>query len=1158
MDNEKVIGLKKDNLSSSKSLPEIRDGVGSLVVNQRERSDRVFLNRSVSGNDPPVYERLKLCKRGHREAIVARACGVVFEGWPFWLWTIRLAEWSEIHITDTDEVRLRQYHFSTWEWVRSKLVIMSGDESSCNPPSVVLWLVSGTLKFLRQLEGSRSTPMVGWMSDGGRRKPNIEDSVWNWTSVAHIKVGGVTKAVGMFCTAGLGSLVIPEDPIRRSIGHIIKYSVRPTPCNPSFGEPHYTVADHLSMHKLHLPVVFSSGFSRTGWGQRPLVAAELAHAFDLPSFIPWETGMEDFMVPLQMFRVVLDGVVGMFDPDSQAGAGQGRRKLRDSAAEGSSVEVVALPLDRVWIPQLQKWLPGSWTETAIAHKAVKSDNATVDFHPWNQRIMLVLPCRQATIAIFEEFGLRRWKRGLVSSFLTYLRRQYGVTWADPELRHATAALDIAASQPMLKRRKVRVSALTSANEEGGGSAGRAQSEPSIDYAELDRDIIKGRLVLQQLLQSKWWEWSYGSALIFWRWNGEEQRVAARDGMRSYILSSLPVGRKRLKKMKLSQNVRALVEDKIEGMKRRYYLESVGHVSNSLDYFAVPKGDEDIRVVFDGTSCGLNDTLWAPNFFLPSASSAAMLLTFQTWMSDMDFGEMFHNFPMEEKLRRCSGVEVETKSCGGSRAVSMLRWTRLFMGMRPSPYNAVRYYYWGEEFARGDPSLKDNPMGYDSIRLNLPGMSRYDPLKPKVMKWRSDLSVVAGDVLTFVDDVRITGFSKENCHKVHRHNAGAWTGTIFKITPTVISKSVSQEKWNKGKAMVKGLVAKIEADSDDRPVLDRKQLEKETGFLNHLAMTFDVVTPFLKGFYLTMNSWRTQRDEGDWKMTDKRWKRLLFAQFANDEITETELDTALFGKEESAAPHLVKASISLASDVGALAVIFAPTSVPVVGVRSKHVITVVYGFGDASGTGLGATFTCGSGLNFRIGVWGSKEDPESSNWKEFTNVVESLEEEGREGNLDHSEVFMFTDNSTVESCVSRGSSTSPKLLELVVRLQALSMRVGIKINVIHIAGTRMIAQGTDGVSRGFLGQGVMDGEAMSAFVPVHLSAVERSAQSLVPWIREWAGRDAVLLKEMGWFEEGHDIEGWICGGRRIFATCHFSQRKNICLGTRSNGGGGSVV
>ncbi|KAI2498993.1 hypothetical protein MHU86_15497 [Fragilaria crotonensis] len=91
-----------------------------------------------------------------------------------------------------------------------------------------------------------------------------------------------------------------------------------------------------------------------------------------------------------------------------------------------------------------------------------------------------------------------------------------------------------------------------------------------------------------------------------------------------------------------------------------------------------------------------------------------------------------------------------------------------------------------------------------------------------------------------------------------------------------------------------------------------------------------------------------------------------------------------------------------------------------------------------------------------------------------------------------------------------------------------MRIGIKINVFHIAGTRMIAQGTDGVSRGFLGQGVMDGEAMSAFVPIHLSAIERSAQDLVPWIRRWAGNEAILLDEMGWFEKGHDVEGWKTG------------------------------
>lgn len=71
--------------------------------------------------------------------------------------------------------------------------------------------------------------------------------------------------------------------------------------------------------------------------------------------------------------------------------------------------------------------------------------------------------------------------------------------------------------------------------------------------------------------------------------------------------------------------------------------------------------------------------------------------------------------------------------------------------------------------------------------------------------------------------------------------------------------------------------------------------------------------------------------------------------------------------------------------------------------------------------------------------------------------------------------MFTDNSTVEACAEKGSSSSPKLLQLIVRLHALSiMRLGVKIHIFHEPGTRMIAQGTDGVSRGYLAQGVADG------------------------------------------------------------------------------------
>ena len=37
-------------------------------------------------------------------------------------------------------------------------------------------------------------------------------------------------------------------------------------------------------------------------------------------------------------------------------------------------------------------------------------------------------------------------------------------------------------------------------------------------------------------------------------------------------------------------------------------------------------------------------------------------------------------------------------------------------MKSSPYNAVRHYYWAEEFAKGDPNEVGNPMAFDSARF----------------------------------------------------------------------------------------------------------------------------------------------------------------------------------------------------------------------------------------------------------------------------------------------------------------------------------------------------------------------------------------------------------------------------------------------------------
>ena len=311
-------------------------------------------------------------------------------------------------------------------------------------------------------------------------------------------------------------------------------------------------------------------------------------------------------------------------------------------------------------------------------------------------------------------------------------------------------------------------------------------------------------------------------------------MAARDGMHIYVQGSLPRSRRGVKLPHFDKDTRRLVSSKVQSMVSKSYLE-LGRVKTSLHYFAVPKGEEDIRVVFDGTSCGLNEALWSPNFFLPTSRNAAEMLTFDSWMADSDFAEFFHNFFADEKVRNHAGVDVSPLSpyfpSTSSQETPLkfvgLRWGRLFMGMKPSLYNAVRFYYWGEEFAMGNLRDMSNPFGYDKVILNLPGMDSYDTTKPKLIKWNSRRGFLAGGVVTFVDDVRMTGSSREHTHEVHRQftgrmqylgiqdaprkfrppsqtQAGAWTGTIFKISNIVITKSVSQEKWSKGRDIVSNL------------------------------------------------------------------------------------------------------------------------------------------------------------------------------------------------------------------------------------------------------------------------------------------------------------------------------------------------------------------
>jgi hypothetical protein len=138
------------------------------------------------------------------------------------------------------------------------------------------------------------------------------------------------------------------------------------------------------------------------------------------------------------------------------------------------------------------------------------------------------------------------------------------------------------------------------------------------------------------------------------------------------------------------------------------------------------------------------------------------------------------------------------------------------------------------------------------------------------------------------------------------------------------------------------------------------------------------------------------------------------------------------------------------------------------------------------------------------------------------LVESLEEGVALGDLRLTEVFIFTDNTSAEGGFYKGNSLSRTLFTLIIRLRLLEMSGQLRIHMIHVAGSRMIDQGTDGLSRGDYVSGVMAGQSMLSFIPLHESALHHQV-ALLPWIRTWFPDPGVQpLTPEGWYTTG---QGW---------------------------------
>jgi hypothetical protein len=133
-------------------------------------------------------------------------------------------------------------------------------------------------------------------------------------------------------------------------------------------------------------------------------------------------------------------------------------------------------------------------------------------------------------------------------------------------------------------------------------------------------------------------------------------------------------------------------------------------------------------------------------------------------------------------------------------------------------------------------------------------------------------------------------------------------------------------------------------------------------------------------------------------------------------------------------------------------------------------------------------------------------------------VIALEEYYSKTGIQDVELFMLAYNMVSENAFYRGTSSSPILFELVLRLDLLEIHGGWKLQVIHISGKRMIQKIMDGLSRGDMMSGVMGGADMLPFVPLEKGADERSG-NLKHWAHTWWRSDSPTkwLNPEGWFD-----------------------------------------
>ncbi len=985
---------------------------------------------------------------------VVLSCGVICRGWPSWAFGAALRGWevSFLLVKDSDWVK----ELAGWFPRASMHVYKKEFKLPIQFTKLNYWFSDSDPPRSLNLWKSYAKVIVSI-----RRARHVDDSSWTMTPFhfQHSAVGGATDASGSLYVYAKEPVSLSQvvNPISlRDLSGILDSKIPGTPCpaplQVSNKEPKviqvrpntYHGGGLLPWTARNAFIIAPCCFSPTNWVRRRLSSMEMCNVLDIPipiaeklSQSQIKTVIDDIgHIPLKVILQLLDSLPTF--PDDTA-----KKRIKTESSvdtqhqfSPSSPEILSISKDLLVNRNL---------------KAAKNDDAPIPEFLWDNDIVPDNDERKITaLTPIRTFALRWWWRHTTKDFLKWLNLNYS---------------------------------------------------KSCKSSEFERDLEAGRECIYRCCQASWWEWTGGSRPLFWRWPLEYQSII-RDGLPPWIKGPLPrylVPQRGEKDM----TTRSLITSKLRSVRDKGYIIP-GDVRSLISYFTVPKRDGDVRMVYDASKSGLNSQLWAPWFLLPTMDSHIRSVEPGSFMGDIDLSEQFLNFMLHKCVQAHAGVDLTpffSEELSHLKKVIWEHWVRCGMGFVSSPYTTVQGTLMAEEVIRGDPLDPSNVFRWNEIVLNLPGSPSYKPWAPWVYKtWTLEpgqVASIANDLRIYVDDVRTIGQTYEECRLASRvvaskanylgiqdaarkrrdpsQTPGPWAGTIVHSNNSSVTVSISVERWNKAK----GMIAWIKESILHSTFVNHKTLESYRGFLIYISRTYPALTPYLKGIHLTLGSCRPWRSDDAWKMSMSEIRQCLEQEGYDFTLPQSSKPPV----EVRIAPHLLQ-------DIEALDVLFSAELPPVGRVRPSKASVASYMLGDASGSGFGSSFVINNKVYYQHGQWNFTVSAESSNYRELSNLINAITDAHDKDLLLDTELFIFTDNFTAESAFFKGTSSSRKLFELILSLHKLQMRSGMDVHMIHICGKRMIAQGTDGLSRGVMNSSSLECSSFLDFVPLHKSALDR--------------------------------------------------------------------